>query len=356
MEKKMTKFLSDKIKILSLFLIILVLYIHSGFHANEIDGMYWNNFIQEYISGKIGRLAVPLFFMISGYLFFTRIDNGIMSIKRKIKSRIKTLLLPYIYGCLYFTAFVFALNSVPGINDHVNERDLTFLNQSVLLVIKNLFWIGTNSNAPFAFHLWFIRNLIVIVALTPILYYLLNLLKWWLILVLLAFTLIPIIPSSLFSSLFWFSVGAVFAVTKTNVDYKKSILGIVILSLYLSFSLLELICGLIIPDPALKLLIIWGIVGIWLCYDFMGGNNFFIKGPKWFSIASGFTFFIYLFHEPTLNIVRKVIVIFLGKDSIGYLISYLLSPFIFVFIMVYIGLLLKRFIPKIYSNLVGGRI
>jgi len=351
-----SNYLSDKIKTLSFILIILVLYIHSGFHANEITGMYWNDFIQEYISGKIGRLAVPLFFMISGYLFFFNTDNGIVIIKRKIRSRIKSLVVPYLYGCFYFTVFVFALQFVPGINDHVNGGGLTVLNRPLLLVIKNLFWIGTNSNAPFAFHLWFIRDLIVIVALTPILYYLLGCLKWWLILMLFALTLISIVPSSLFSSLFWFSLGAIFSLTEANIDYKKSLLGILILSLYLSFSLLELISGFIIPEPILKLLIILGIVGIWFSYDFMVSNGFSLKEHQWFSIASGFTFFIYLFHEPTLNIVRKVIVAFLGKNSMGYLISYLLSPFIFVLTMVYIGLLLKRFIPKIYSNLVGGRI
>lgn len=351
-----SNYLSGKIKTLSFILIILVLYIHSGFHANEITGMYWNNFIQEYISGKIGRLAVPLFFMISGYLFFLHVDNGIVSIKRKIRSRVKSLFFPYIYGCLYFTAFIIALQFVPGINDHVNGGDSTVLNQPVPSVIKNVFWICNRTNAPFAFHLWFIRDLIVIVALTPILYYLFGFLKWWLIPVLFFITLIPIIPASLFSSLFWFSLGAILSLTKANIDYKKSVLGIVILSLYLSFSLLELICGLIIPELALKLLIIFGIFGIWFSYDFMVSNGFSLKEHKWFSIASGFTFFIYLFHEPTLNIVRKVIVIFLGKNSMGYLISYLLSPFIFVLTMVYIGLLLKRFIPKIYFNLVGGRI
>lgn len=38
----MTQYLSDKFKVLSLISIILVLYIHSGFHdyPNEIQGMY----------------------------------------------------------------------------------------------------------------------------------------------------------------------------------------------------------------------------------------------------------------------------------------------------------------------------
>lgn len=44
---------SDKIRILSLVSIILVLYIHSGFHADEIEGMAWNDRVQELISGMM---------------------------------------------------------------------------------------------------------------------------------------------------------------------------------------------------------------------------------------------------------------------------------------------------------------
>lgn len=74
----MTKFLSDKIKVLSFISIILVLYIHSGFHnyPNEIQGMVFNSNLQNFISGMIGRCAVPLFYAISGYLFFTDLYDG----------------------------------------------------------------------------------------------------------------------------------------------------------------------------------------------------------------------------------------------------------------------------------------
>lgn len=65
----MTQYLSDKFKVLSLISIILVLYIHSGFHdyPNEIQGMVFNANLQSFISGMIGRCAVPLFYAISGY-------------------------------------------------------------------------------------------------------------------------------------------------------------------------------------------------------------------------------------------------------------------------------------------------
>lgn len=46
--------LITKIKLLSLISIILVLYIHSGFHdyPNEIQGMPFNFKLQDFISGK----------------------------------------------------------------------------------------------------------------------------------------------------------------------------------------------------------------------------------------------------------------------------------------------------------------
>lgn len=61
-------YISQKIKILSLFAILLVLFIHSGFH--EADTFALNAMITELFSGILGNVAVPLFYVISGYLFF----------------------------------------------------------------------------------------------------------------------------------------------------------------------------------------------------------------------------------------------------------------------------------------------
>lgn len=73
----MNQYLSDKIKILSFYAIILVLYIHSNFHnyPHEILGMEMNHILQNTISVIIGQCAVPLFYMISGYLFFSKCEK-----------------------------------------------------------------------------------------------------------------------------------------------------------------------------------------------------------------------------------------------------------------------------------------
>jgi hypothetical protein len=295
----MNQYQSDKIKILSFLLIILVLYIHSGFHANEIEGMYLNNFIQEFISGKLGRLAVPLFFIISGYLFFLNTENGILSIKRKIQSRVKTLLLPYIYGSIYFVVFLFTLQLLPGLSSFINSDMQAIFNKPLLELIKNVFWMSDNANSPMAFHLWFIRDLIVIIAFTPLLFYFLKTLKWMAIPLLFVLTFVSIVPALLLSSLFWFASGGVFVLTKTSIDYKKSVWGIIIIALYLILSLLELIFGIHLPDSLQKLFIIIGIVGIWYSYNYFVSNNFSLREHKWLTLFTGFTFFIYLFVSRT---------------------------------------------------------
>lgn len=81
----MTKYLSDKLRVLSLVSIILVLYIHSGFHADEIEGMVLNDRVQTFVSGMMGRCAVPLFYVISGYLFFLKVPEGMKSIFGKMR-------------------------------------------------------------------------------------------------------------------------------------------------------------------------------------------------------------------------------------------------------------------------------
>lgn len=95
------QYISDKIKVMSFFCIIVVLYIHSDFHetADEIAGMMANLCLQTVGSRFVGAMAVPLFFMISGCLFFVHADT-IGDVWRKMRRRVRTLLIPYVIWAL----------------------------------------------------------------------------------------------------------------------------------------------------------------------------------------------------------------------------------------------------------------
>ena len=361
----MSPFTSTKIKLLSFLLIINVLYIHSGFHQEEIEGMKLNYFVQQLLSNYIGRLAVPLFFCFSGYLFFLNSNNQMTTIRKKINSRMQSLIPPYLYGCIFFVAVLYIIAKLPGSEKYFNGGVSHYYNLPLDDFIKNVFWMVDQGTSPMAFQLWFLRDLILVVTISPILFYLFKYMKYWgfLLLFLLSFipfnqyfTLNSAVPTTLFTSLLWFALGGVLAVNNSKLVFKKRSIGIIIFLTYLSLSIFEEIVGGTFFVAIYPLIILLGISSIWLTYDILVKNSFNVSNYKWLEIACSFTFFIYLFHEPTLNIVRKVIVAVLGKNSMGYLISYLISPLLFVLIAVLIGLVFRNKAPKIYSNLVGGRV
>lgn len=96
--------------------------------------------------------------------------------------------------------------------------------------------------------------------------------------------------------------------------------------IFLLLSIVQLFMPGMIDWELVKIpIIILGLISVWGIYDMVLGKDFKPNEHRWLATAYQFTFFIYLFHEPTLNIVRKLIVVILGKNKYGYLISYLLG-------------------------------
>ena len=348
---------SDKIQLLSLISIILVLYIHSGFHADEIKGMVMNDRVQEFVSGMIGRCAVPLFYMISGYLFFLKVPDGMTSIYGKMRKRVRTLVVPYIIGCLFFVGFGVLMAVLPGVSKYMNSSVMPLFSKPVGEILRSIFYDAGNGS-PCAFQLWFLRDLILIVATSPLWYLCLKHMKWGFVAVVFVLTYLNV-PHVPFYSLFWFALGG--QLTKEKIESKGGC-GIInaelmALCLFLILSIVQLVFTDIIDWGLLRIpIILLGISGVWGLYDMIMGKNFCLSQHRWLATACNFTFFIYLFHEPTLNIVRKLIVVIIGKNAIGYLVSYLLSPWIFVIVSIPIATFLKRHFVSIYKVCVGYRI
>ena len=347
----MTQYLSDKIKVLSFISIIIVLYIHSDFHdvPGELQGLTFNLKLQTAISGMLGRCAVPLFFMISGYLFFLNTDKGLKTVFIKMKKRVRTLIVPYVIGCLYFPLLMVAIYAFPLTRQFINGgRFVGDFTYPWYIVMKGVFFISPQDTYPYAFQLWFLRDLILIVALCPLLYYIRKYFYWGGILCLVIATFTDWI---LLESLFWFFLGC----SLINID--KFIRYPVFL--IVSFNVLCLL-EMMIPDClCLKIfnlpIKLMGVMTIWKIYDCCVRKDFALKSHQLLDTCCLFTFFIYLFHEPTLNIVRKIIAVTLGKNSFAFAVSYLLSPWVFVSIWISVGIVLRKYLPKIYRLCVGGR-
>ena len=351
----MTIYLSDKIRILSFISIILVLYIHSGFHEypHEIAGMPFNIIMQELISEKLGRCAVPLFYAISGYLFFHNIENSLKDVWNKMKKRVRTLLIPYLIACLFLPIFLVIIECVPGIDRFVNFGNFS---ENLELPIWQLFvfiYIDSGSGSPCAFHLWFLRDLIIIVTLSPILYWVLNskVSSWFVCLLLYGLSLLklPLIP---FYGLFWYMFGSYYLNSLRIKKYRT-----IVTILFIAFCVVEIA----LPDwkvyfRLIKIpIVLLGLISIWTWYDSIVPSSYNLCKHPLLNTACHFTFFVYLYHEPTINIVRKLLVIPLGQTSFGFAFSYLASPWLFTLCFISIGVLLEKYANVPYKILVGGR-
>ena len=346
----MTQYLSDKIKILSFAAIILVLYIHSGFHdyPHEILGMEFNHYLQTVISDKLGRCAVPLFYMISGYLFFQH-TSSLDDVWRKIKRRVKSLLIPYIIAALFFPLFLLLIEQIPyAVKMSNNGVILSELSKPIKDVLIDLFVVKDGGTSPLAFHLWYLRDLIIIVICSPILFLLKKCLKNEVI----CFVFLVLsycYSNGLISSFFWFLAGDAFLV---KINKTHSLIWPIA---YIILSIIEIVLDfnyfiyMKIPFTFV------GVVAIWTMYNLLVDKSFCLKNHHYLEIACSFTFFIYLYHEPTLNIVRKLLIVLLGRTSFGFAVNYMVSPWIFAIMFIIIGYVFKKYTPHLYSICVGGR-
>lgn len=343
--------LSDKVRVLSLALILLVVYLHVDFP----EGMAFvlPLALRTMLVGVFGPVAVPLFYMISGYFFF-QTAKDIEGVFANMYKRVNTLLIPFVIGALVYPLFFLAVENIPFAVPYLNKiyytsqfRDLSFIELS-----RSIFIVGRN-NMPWAFHLWFLRDLLVIVLCSPLLYYLRRVLGLWSLLPLLV--MIFIVPNlSFVSGAFYFVFGSLFL---PFLSFSKSIVFPFLFLLFVVRRLLGLEFGcednvgivLIISEVLL------GSVTLWQLFDRIVPANFILSKYKSLSVMCRYTFFIYLFHVPAVQIIFKTMLIILGNNALGYTVAFLISPLAIAMALVGLGVLLRAYVPKFYILLSGGR-
>jgi len=343
-----SKYNSSKITVLNGLMIIMVLYIHCFYYEGCAGNMSYS--LQRFMgTSGIMSVAILLFFVISGFLFF----YGIKSIRDcfpKIKRRIHSLVVPYVIWNVIFVVWYVLLHCLPGISSYVNSDILHNFN-SLSEAISYMFI------APANFALWFLRDLIVFIAFSPLIYILIKYLRWWVLpLSLIVTYMLP------FVGLCYFILGGYVALYSSLESITRLLSrNIVVLcaiiyvgmSAYLSLQPFEE--GVFSYNWGLTMLHdITGIITIWRVYD-IGVKDRILTEIKWVKIVCGYSFFVYLFHEPTLNIIKKIPLRFLGESELVIIVFFLMNPFIMYAVAVCVAQLLQNIMPRVYGVLVGGR-
>ena len=124
-------------------------------------------YLEDFSHSALG-ICVPLFFFISGYLFFLKGEWSWNKYLQKLRSRFHSLFIPYvIYTAMAIAIFGVMQEVMPQLQSgsHVPIKDW-----GILDFIKNGLWRYEDENIPFCGALWYIRNLMMVVLLSPLVY------------------------------------------------------------------------------------------------------------------------------------------------------------------------------------------
>jgi hypothetical protein len=98
------------------------------------------------------------------------------------------------------------------------------------------------------------------------------------------------------------------------------------------------------------LCVLTGLLTVWSAYDHVD-HKYIAK----FSYAFGYTFIIFVFHEPILTIFKKGMFFLLGSTNFASLFIYFIAPLMAICCSVFVGYVLKRQTPGFYNAVTGGR-
>ena len=342
---KISQYNSQKIRVLNLVLIMMVLYIHSYYHEAAVYPFALA--VQRIFGGwGLSCVANSLFFLMSGMLFFKGVER-VKDCFPKMAKRVRSLIVPYVLWNCIFVLWYVVLQNIPGIGGFINSDMVGSVFGGTLgKALTTLLWEPAN------FPLWFLRDLIVMVALSPVLYYIIKYLKWFAPLIFVAIS--PFV--NLHISPFFLIGGCVAmhaSIEKLDMWLTKWITAVCAF-VYVASAL----CCIWVEsyhNYVAFIACLCGVVTVWRFYDFVASNERITKCLSPLSSALGYSFFIYLFHEPVFNIIKKIPIRLFGDSEPVLVILFLINPIIMAAVAVVTAKVVQKCLPKLYSILVGGR-
>ena len=345
-------FFSKKLTLLNSVLTFLIVLQHSApLGRFGLNVSLEHPFI--YCSIIFSYMSVPLFFFMSAALFYRKCEYS--DLRRKLKSRVYSLLIPYLLWNTIFVIIYFTISRIPLIEQYMNAGRMIDSFQSFVIAILD------SKFTP----LWFIRDLMFYCILSPIILFVIK--RIWLSVLILAIAIYVTLSGDFShqSVVTWIPVYLSGALVGRYFTYKEdeekgSTLRSVIKSgniqillaagLSVAFGILYVLS---VKDTyylywyrLLTPFIIWGLVDLVL-FRYISEK---FERQRWM----GYTFFIYCTHFFVLNVLQKFAVIFIEQPTWWVLdIIFILSPVVTIVLLTYLANYLSRF--RFYNYLSGKR-
>ena len=359
----LTKDTSLQLALLKLLACVGVVYIHGymlhfNFFTINSESMPVVYYVQTILSQYISRVAVPVFFAVSGYIYAAKQyqDNSWQFCCRKAKG----VLWPYLLWNSIAIFYIFLAQILPGTRKYFTEY----------LIISNFTahrWLESyvgwgNSWFPFLYPLWFLPYLFAAFMIVHLLRKWLNKAPWmvWVLAVLniVCSAYIPLNkylanwgPSlRLLYAVSFFSAGMLLVQYHTRIAGKKVLLasgGIFVAVTVISFMK---VTAAVNWTP-----LTWyaGLIFIFSVTSHVGKCGEKLRNT--IAFLSGFSFLIYVTHEYMMTVITKLVYPALPAETWCILLTYLFIPVVLISVLITGGWVLKKLLPKLYDFLFNAR-
>ena len=313
--------------------------------------------VQVFLAEVLPHIAVPTFVFFSGYLFFYKTAFSLKVYGEKLRRRAKSLLLPYVIWCT--VGFVLAV---------LQGQCAWSIRNFVFGFWDTTAWMELPSHIHAAFPadmpLWFVRDLMVMTLLTPVIHWCIKHLGavlpalagiWW-------FShWMSNIPGLGSQIVFFYCFGAWFSIKEWNfVEKTRNV----------RLPLWIVTTGLMAADfivlnrrfqasgtlqycwPLFNAYILAGVFAtIQLAAALLEGNG--VKASRFWITGSFFLYAVQYLYSPALGAAMGAIRY--PSTPCGHLLFYLLLCTLTVGMAVGLYAVMRRWLPKTASILVGGR-
>lgn len=305
-------------------------------------------FITEMISHNLANIAVPFFFLTSGYFFFLKLRKWEWNkYGDSLKKRIKTLLIPYLFANILIVFIGFSkdysasLLGVQALKENIPS-------------LYDIFW-----GMPADYPLWYVRDLMCAMVLSPVLYFLIEKTQIGILLLLFFayFVGLGVGITGLGTPAFlYFTLGGFIAIKDFDLlDICRRLKWISYIFAPVLLLIATLFSGTDYYLVFQRFFTVVGIIAIVNIFNYLFNT---IPFRKYLRMLSAPTFFIYIVHEMyIINWLKGGFQKLPFSHSFwGMLIGYFVIPIICVAICLALYYFLERFLPRFLAVLTGGRL
>ena len=362
-------YLSQKLKLLSFVAMICVVFIHAYNYTDTFlqpstmltEGLSGGPIVQFLISNALARFATPLFFAISGYLFFAAF--GKFTFKKyfvKLGNRARTVLLPYAIwvalwtGIAALTVWAVGMDYFPILNEKLGK------------LFAGEWWRVLNDPVPF--QAWYLLDLFKLAILSPIIYFAVKYLRWgapliFAVLWAMDYSIPYYFPNC--DGMFFFTLGAYFAVREIKFPGKEHpikrnalsyIIPCVWVALCITYAMLSAAAKQInvpwyVLSALYKLNQILGFCSVFILYDFVSDK---VIHSKFVNVVASGSFFVYILHEPLQHMMFQLVLKYTNADW-AHMLCYFVLPATIIATAIGLSVGIRALCPKLHSVLTGGR-